>query len=418
MSATVESVHGMLIGRTGLGSNAGLTVVLTVACCFSRADAFAPSVWIHGAPTPHWGSAFQSIPRSRRARGNMTSTDQTGQGTDFAGILALSSREAGYAVAQKCLEVQAEAEVRDSSLRTPRRVALHDDAWPWCQGALGEIEVGRMLSELGAEWFVRHAVPIGVGTKDVDHLVIGPGGVFVINTKHHAGAKIWVVDYMLGVNNTKTRHLSDGRRDAADVAKRLFAKAEFAVTVRPVVALVDQQSVTDRRAQHNRPVAVLDARRIVAWLRAQPQQLSDTKLSLLKLAAEEPETWHIDSQAANSLRVMPRFERLVADVGTVSRPAAVARPRASVAPRLSPAPRAIRSTGRAHAARNGARAITALDLLKLWFAITIIVVTILAFRSAANQPCDSVISCIIPPLYLGMKPRLMLVGAAVSGFGG
>ena len=105
----------------------------------------------------------------------MTSTDDTGHRTDFAGIQALSSREAGYSVALKCLEVQSQAEARDASLRTAQRVVLHDDAWSWYQGALGEIEVGRMLSELGLEWFVRHAVPIGAGTKDGDHLVIGPG---------------------------------------------------------------------------------------------------------------------------------------------------------------------------------------------------------------------------------------------------
>jgi hypothetical protein len=245
----------------------------------------------------------------------MPSKNHSAERTDFAGILALSSRAAGYAVAQKCLEVQAAAEARDPSLRTTKRVILHDDAWSWCQGALGEIEVGRMLSELGPEWFVRHAVPIGAGTKDVDHLVIGPGGVFAINTKHHSGAKVWVGDRVLGVSTAKTRHLADGRRDGLDVATRLCARVEFPVPVRPVIALVDPHSVVDRRDVHNRAVAVLDARKLVAWLRAQPQQLSDTKLSLLKLAAEEPQTWHVDPQAANTLRVMPRFERLIADVG-------------------------------------------------------------------------------------------------------
>jgi len=90
----------------------------------------------------------------------MSSSDQA----DFAGIQALGSRAAGYAVAQKCLEVQAAAEERDPSLKTEKRVILHDDARSWFVGALGEMEVGRMLSALGAEWFVRHAVPIGAGT--------------------------------------------------------------------------------------------------------------------------------------------------------------------------------------------------------------------------------------------------------------
>ena len=349
----------------------------------------------------------------------MTFTNHAGEHTDFAGIQALRSREAGYAVALKCLEVQTEAESKDPSLRSTQRVMLHDDAWPWYQGALGEIEVGRMLSALGPEWFVRHSVPIGTGTKDVDHLVIGPGGVFAINTKHHADAKIWVVDYMLGINNSKTWHLQDGRRDGADVAKRLSAKAEFPVFVRPVVTLVDPPSVNDKRSPHNRPVAVVDARKLVAWLKAQPQQLSDTKLSLLKLAAEEPETWHVDPKAANTRRVMPRFERLVADVGIPRKPtAATQRSRTSVAPHRDQASGTNRRSRKAPASRKGARGPTAGDLIKLWFAVAIIVVAILTFRSIANQPCVSPVGCVVPLLYLGMKPLLVLAGAAVIGFGG
>ncbi len=349
----------------------------------------------------------------------MTFTGHAGKHTDFAGIQALSSREAGYAVALKCLEIQTKAESRDPSLRTPQRVILHDDAWPWYQGALGEIKVGRMLSALGPEWFVRHCVPIGARTKDVDHLVIGPGGVFVINTKHHAGANIWVVDHALGINKSALRHLQDGRRDGADVAKRLSAKAEFPVSVRPVVALVDPQSVNDKRSPHNRPVVVLDALKLVAWLKAQPQNLSDTKLSLLKLAAEEPKTWHVDPQTANTLRVMPRFERLVADVGTPRKPAAATpRSRTSAAPRRFPALSVDRSQQKAPAARKGARGPTAGDLLKLWFSVAIIVVAIFTFRSIANQPCVSPVGCIVPLLYLGVKPLLMLAGAGVIGFGG
>ncbi len=59
-----------------------------------------------------------------------------------------------------------------------------------------------------------------------------------------------------------------------------------------------------------------------------------------------------------------------------------------------------------------------LDVLKLWFAVAIIVFAILTFRSMANQPCVSAIGCLIPPLYLGLKPLLVLAGAGAIGFGG
>jgi hypothetical protein len=82
----------------------------------------------------------------------MTSLDDLRALTGFAGIHALSSRSAGYAVAQKCLEVQAEAEKRDHSLKSARGTQLAPDAWSWYTGAVGEIEVGKLLSTLGPEW--------------------------------------------------------------------------------------------------------------------------------------------------------------------------------------------------------------------------------------------------------------------------
>src|SRR5690554_2915409 len=164
---------------------------------------------------------------------------------DFAGIQALSSRGAGYAVAEKCLQVQADAEARDPSLNSPGGVRLHEDAWSWYVGALGEIEVGKMLESLGPEWFVRHAVPIGAGTKDVDHLVIGPGGVFAINTKHHDGASVWVGDYVVRINGVNQHHAKQAQKDGLDVSRRLSGKLGFAVTVSPVVALLNARSIKD-----------------------------------------------------------------------------------------------------------------------------------------------------------------------------
>src|SRR6185312_4127603 len=208
----------------------------------------------------------------------MTAVDDGDAGVDFAGIQALFSRAAGYAVAAKCLELQAAAEARDPSLRSANGVTLADDAWSWYVGALGEIEVGEMLKALGPEWFVRHAVPIGAGTKDVDHLVIGPGGVFAINTKHHADASIWVGDFVLRVNNANTHHMKQALSDGRDVARRLTEKVGFPVRIVSVLAILGATSIVDKRDANNRPVSVVDADNLVAWLLARPPQLGESTL--------------------------------------------------------------------------------------------------------------------------------------------
>jgi hypothetical protein len=344
-------------------------------------------------------------------------TGKTEPRTDFAGIQALSSRAAGYSVAEKCLEVQRQAEVLDPSLRSKSGVTLHEDAWPWYQGALGEIRVGELLTALGPEWFVRHAVPIGAGTKDVDHLVIGPGGVFSINTKHRSGASIWVGDFALRVNNIDDHYASQSKRDGADVAKRLTSKAGFPVAVIPTLAFFDPKSISDHGTDGKRQFFAVDAMRLVGWLVSRPRVFSETELALVAIAAEEPTTWHVDPRAADTSRVMQRFERLVAQAGYASAPRVEAsknrvspsRPQNRQRSRTTPRPRKTRQ-------RKG-NATSFLDLVKIWTGIGLALAGILVFREIANQPCTSSVVCLVPMFYVALKPLLMLGALALLCLG-
>lgn len=59
----------------------------------------------------------------------------------------------------------------------------------WAQGAEGEEAVGRILEGLSAGgWCVIHDVAFGRG--NIDHIVVGPGGIFTIETKSRDG-KVW-----------------------------------------------------------------------------------------------------------------------------------------------------------------------------------------------------------------------------------
>jgi hypothetical protein len=255
-------------------------------------------------------------------------SDVTAQHPDFAGINALLSRAPGYSVAAKCLEVQAEAERRNPKLRQGGRVWLHEDAQPWFVGALGEIEVGKQLERLGPEWFVRHSVPIGAGTTDVDHLLIGPAGVFAMNTKHHRGHRIWVGDRVLRINTTNTTHLAAAISEARNVENRLRRKCGIGIKTVSVIVVVGASGIKDIRSPENRRPSVIPSRDLVRWLNSLPEQLSPSELGLVRLAAEEPDTWHVDPRAADTLRVMQRFERLRA----AAQPIAVTRGATTASP--------------------------------------------------------------------------------------
>ncbi len=60
----------------------------------------------------------------------------------------------------------------------------------WLQGAEGEELVGEVLGGLEPQgWLAIHDVSLGRG--NVDHVAIGPGGIFAIETKSHRG-RIWI----------------------------------------------------------------------------------------------------------------------------------------------------------------------------------------------------------------------------------
>jgi hypothetical protein len=232
--------------------------------------------------------------------------------------------------------------------------------------------------------------------------VIGPGGIFAINTKHHAGASVWVGDHVLRVNNSNTRHLAAAHSDGIDVSRRLSGEVAFPVPVMSVVAVVGAKTLKDSRAPQDRAVPVVDARKLIAWLKSQPAQLSSTKIDLLKLAAEEPKTWHIDPRAADTLRVMQRFERLAARVGTPRVPDA-----RTTAPSPSRRPKARPPARKAAQVRSAVPSI-----IRMWLITALVIGGILILRGIADQPCASPAACIVPAVYLGWKPVLILVAGA------
>ncbi|HEU4849069.1 MAG TPA: nuclease-related domain-containing protein, partial [Terrimesophilobacter sp.] len=53
------------------------------------------------------------------------------------------------------------------------------------RAAAGEVAVADALAQLGGDWLVLHAVPVGKDGTDVDHIAVGPPGVYTISVRHH-----------------------------------------------------------------------------------------------------------------------------------------------------------------------------------------------------------------------------------------
>jgi hypothetical protein len=66
------------------------------------------------------------------------------------------------------------------------RQAVERDIGRWRRGAEGEEVVGRILEELPSDdWHVLHDVSFGRG--NIDHVVVGIGGAFAVETKSYGG---------------------------------------------------------------------------------------------------------------------------------------------------------------------------------------------------------------------------------------
>jgi hypothetical protein len=72
------------------------------------------------------------------------------------------------------------------------RFRVAPDTLAWRRGAAGERRTARLLGPLErCGWAVLHDLAIPGSPANIDHLVIGPGGVVVIDTKQYRG-RLWL----------------------------------------------------------------------------------------------------------------------------------------------------------------------------------------------------------------------------------
>ncbi|WP_375482442.1 nuclease-related domain-containing protein [uncultured Jatrophihabitans sp.] len=72
-------------------------------------------------------------------------------------------------------------------------LALFDDpqsTQAWRKGGVGEQKVGERFAKLGDSVIALHDRCVPRSRANIDHIVIGPSGVFVVDTKRYAGAKV------------------------------------------------------------------------------------------------------------------------------------------------------------------------------------------------------------------------------------
>ncbi|MEV7131141.1 nuclease-related domain-containing protein [Streptomyces sp. NPDC093260] len=159
----------------------------------------------------------------------------------------------------------------------------------WTDGLVGERLTGRQLSKLRRRgWFALHAIQWPSGA-DIDHLAIGPAGVFSINSKRHRGKTVWYGDTAVTVNGSPTRHIAVSHSEARRISRALSARCGVEVPVRPVISVVHAAKLTVKGA--NPPVLVLAVERLGWVLSGLSPTLPPDQVAHIYSVARDARTW-------------------------------------------------------------------------------------------------------------------------------
>jgi nuclease-like protein len=203
----------------------------------------------------------------------------------------LVGRRAGGSAAAKARELRSAQPIRTLLARALR---VHTDDRAWRRGASGERITGSWLGRLPDGWFVFHDIPVGRRGANIDHLVIGPGGVFTINTKNLSGS-IVVNPRTLTHNGYRTNFLPKASEEARRAATLLSAAIGTQVEVRGLLAILADEWTVKKQPTD---VFVGGPRGAKHWMLRQPAVLRSQDVIALVAAASKPITWRLRSDQA------------------------------------------------------------------------------------------------------------------------
>ncbi len=141
----------------------------------------------------------------------------------------------------------------------------------WQRGADGERHVARLLEPLvRAGWGVSHDLRVPGSKANVDHVVVGPPGVFAIDTKNYRGRLRLSRDGLLWHGRTFLLPTLSATRWEADMLQDRIGAPDVAVV--PIVAVVG--AMVPFGQVTSMAVTVVPARRLVGLLRSLPPTLT------------------------------------------------------------------------------------------------------------------------------------------------
>jgi hypothetical protein len=202
---------------------------------------------------------------------------------------------------------------------TSNGIVIDEEAEGWYRGVLGERKVAAILSQLSEDWTVLHSVPVGSGMSDIDHVVIGPSGVFTINTKFSPGKDVWVAGRGMYVGGSKQPYVTNMLHEARRASNFLSRASGLTVPVTGLIVFVDPAKITHKAVagggEYDPPVKVIRQTDLLNEFLARPEFSLD-QIARISAAAIDGKTWSVTASASsNASHISREFAALEQAVG-------------------------------------------------------------------------------------------------------
>lgn len=255
------------------------------------------------------------------AQSNRPREDVLPPHSDLDALARVGRRRAGQVCAERATALQGEASRPTLLRRVFGAGPVRDAEKEAFDAARGERIVGRELDRLPGSWVTLHSLPAPGASGDLDHVVVGPGGVFAITTRFVDVDRVFVADDYLLARGRRVpfarASIAAVRRTAQLAGRTLPAD----VLVRPVLVVAGVRTV--RVGARARAVDVRDVALVRAWLESQPTVLDAQAVqrvaARVAVAFEETATASAASDAATMLAHESRFQRLEREVAAAGR---------------------------------------------------------------------------------------------------
>ena len=201
----------------------------------------------------------------------------------------LLDRAPAHAVMEKLASLRGTPDLRELPFGI---VHLSKDGVNWLRGVRGELDMAKRLRKLGDGWTVLHSIPVGSRESDIDHLVIGPTGVFPINAKRLIDRRIWVAGGRLLVDGSRREYLRNSDHEAARV-ENVLRGAGIVAPVLPLIAISRAKSLTVRAAPewNGRKIGVAMVGDVVRRITRRDPKLSPEDVDRIAVIAAVFQRW-------------------------------------------------------------------------------------------------------------------------------